>query len=112
MLHPWRLACNACKSKYRRGFNGPRGHWLSLWVCVGLWAGLPVALSMALSLCRPPTPALAQACAANNSFLRANMRAPSAIRSNFDALAFGNISFCSSLTWCLTNSPITLTLAS
>lgn len=38
--------------------------------------------------------------------------APSACMSSFVLRAFGNISFSSSLTWCLTNSPMTLTLAS
>jgi hypothetical protein len=52
-----------------------------------------------------------EACASNSS-LRAAMRAPSATMSSAAALALGNISFCSSLTWCFTYSDRTLTLAS
>jgi hypothetical protein len=48
----------------------------------------------------------------SNSSLRCAICCPSSFRSSREALTLGNISFCSSLTWCLTNSPITLTRAS
>ncbi len=49
---------------------------------------------------------------ASSSSLRASIWSRKATMSSFVFCAFGNISFCSSLTWCFTYSDITFTLAS